>query len=92
MFLRCFCVAGRSENVIFKAFRGTGLFPLHFVKPGSVPVEISRIYNDLFERRQEGDYEDFFVFTESDVNPWLGETAQFIQKISELVRKEMAAG
>ena len=39
-----------------------GLFNIHFVKTGEVPKEMARIYNDLFERRQEGDYDDFIVF------------------------------
>jgi uncharacterized protein (UPF0332 family) len=40
-----------------------------FVKSGIVPKETAMIYNSLFERRQEGDYEVFVRFTEIDVNP-----------------------
>lgn len=46
-------------------------FNLHFVKTEIISIESARIYNDLFERRQEGDYEDFFVFNEVDVKPWI---------------------
>jgi len=35
------------------------LFNEHYVKIGKVPKDMARIYNDLFERRQEGDYMDF---------------------------------
>ncbi len=35
------------------------LFNRHFVKTNKVPKEKARIFNDLFERRQEGDYMDF---------------------------------
>ena len=34
---------------------------------------MARIYNDLFERRQEGDYDDFIVFDAVDVQIWLSE-------------------
>jgi uncharacterized protein (UPF0332 family) len=33
--------------------------------------DLARIYNDLFERRQEGDYIDFVSFGESQVLPWI---------------------
>ena len=46
------------------------LFNRHFVKTNRVPKEKARIFNDLFERRQEGDYMDFVSFEESQVLPW----------------------
>lgn len=33
--------------------------------PGKVPKHLARIYNDLFERQQEGNYIDFVTFVES---------------------------
>ena len=41
------------------------LFNLHFVKSNKVPRELAQIYNDLFEKRQEGDYIDFVKFDEA---------------------------
>ncbi len=32
------------------------LFNRHFVKTGKISADTARIFNDLFERRQEGDY------------------------------------
>jgi uncharacterized protein (UPF0332 family) len=34
------------------------LFNLHFVKTGRIAKEKARVFNDLFERDQEGDYMD----------------------------------
>jgi uncharacterized protein (UPF0332 family) len=34
------------------------LFNRHYVKTDKIPKSLARIYNDLFERRQEGDYGD----------------------------------
>ena len=61
------------------------LFNIHFVKTGQVPKEMARIYNDLFERRQEGDYDDFIVFDEMDVQIWLSEAELFVRCISEWI-------
>ena len=41
------------------------LFNRQYVKTGEIPKDLARIYNDLFERRQEGDYIDFVIFQES---------------------------
>jgi uncharacterized protein (UPF0332 family) len=61
------------------------LFNLNFVKPGKVSKEIAAIYNDLFERRQEGDYTDFVFFTEHQVLPRIGKTEKFISAIKALI-------
>jgi len=63
------------------------LFNRHFVKTNKVPKEKARIFNDLFERRQEGDYMDFVSFEESQVLPWLPEAEAFVEKIVVLVEK-----
>jgi uncharacterized protein (UPF0332 family) len=67
------------------------LFNQHLVKSGIVSVETSLIYNDLFERRQEGDYEDFFLFQESDVKEWIGETSLFVERLAKLAAKNAPA-
>jgi len=63
------------------------LFNRHFVKTNKVPKEKARIFNDLFERRQEGDYVDFVSFEESQVLAWLPEAEAFVEKIAVLVEK-----
>jgi uncharacterized protein (UPF0332 family) len=64
-------------------------FNKHFVKTGIVSKETAMIYNSLFERRQEGDYEVFVSFKEADVKPWLKETEDFVNVITKLVEKEL---
>ena len=63
------------------------LFNRHFVKTNKVPKEKARIFNDLFERRQEGDYVDFVSFEESQVLPWLPEAEAFVEDIAVLIEK-----
>ncbi len=63
------------------------LFNRHFVKTNKVPKDKARIFNDLFERRQEGDYVDFVSFEESQVLPWLPEAEAFVQNLVDLIEK-----
>ena len=63
------------------------LFNNHFVRTGIVTKEISAIYNDLFDRRQESDYGPFFEFEETDVKPWFHEVEIFIETTSKLTNQ-----
>lgn len=63
------------------------LFNKQYVKTDKVPKELARIYNDLFERRQEGDYIDFVLFQESQVLPWISKAEDLIKYISGLIQK-----
>lgn len=62
-----------------------GLFILHFVKPGIVDKDIAKIYNDLFERRQESDYIDFIQYEEIQIQEWLSQTERFLQAIAKKI-------
>lgn len=65
--------------------RGCSLFNTHYVRSGLVSKEMATVYNDLFERRQESDYEDFFTFEETEVTPWMGQATEFVEAICSLV-------
>lgn len=65
-----------------------GLFNRQYVKTGKIPKDLARIYNDLFERRQEGDYIDFVSFQESQVLPWISEAEKLIRFIATLVQEQ----
>ena len=64
------------------------LFNRHYVKTGKIPKDLARIYNDLFERRQEGDYIDFVRFQESQVLPWISEAEKLVEYVRRLAEKE----
>ena len=61
------------------------LFGRHFVKTGLVSKELAAVYNDLFEYRQESDYEDFFRVDPDVLGPWLAQTERFIEAIGILL-------
>jgi uncharacterized protein (UPF0332 family) len=70
--------------------RHTGVRSLlnrHYVRTGKVPRDLARVYNDLFERRQEGDYADFVRFQADQVRPWILQAEVFITSIKALLSK-----
>ena len=58
------------------------LFNLHFVKTEIVPRELAAVYNDLFESRQESDYQDFFVVEETAALEFLAPAERFVKYIA----------
>ncbi len=62
------------------------LFNRHFVKTNVIRAETARIFNDLFERRQEGDYVDFVRFEEPQVCTWMPQAEAFVDQIASLIR------
>lgn len=40
------------------------LFNHHFIKTGIIEVEIGKFYSEMFGFRQEGDYDDFKVYSQ----------------------------
>ena len=62
------------------------LFNQHFVSTGRIAKGTARIFNDLFERRQEGDYVDFIRFEESQVQAWMPQAEAFVAQIAGLLK------
>ncbi len=44
--------------------------------------------SDFFNFRHRGDYEDFIVYDDSIVQPFVEPVEQFIQHIEDLIRKK----
>jgi len=63
------------------------LFNRNFVKPGTVSRELGRFYNDLFENRQQSDYDDFAEFDAARVWPWLAQAAVFVARLEALIER-----
>jgi uncharacterized protein (UPF0332 family) len=62
-----------------------GLFNRHYVRTGQVSKDLARLFNDLFERRQEADYLDFLEFERSQVEPLIPRVEALIADISALL-------
>ena len=64
------------------------LFNRHYVKVGRVSKDSGRLYNRLFDLRQEGDYLDFVSLNKEEVAPLIEATADFIESIRLLIEAE----
>jgi uncharacterized protein (UPF0332 family) len=63
------------------------LLNVHFIKTGVLTKEMGRLYNTLFEYRQQSDYEDLFRIDGDMVNPWVTQVKQFIETIEALIKQ-----
>jgi len=60
-------------------------FHKEFVKTGIIDKSFGKLYSDLFDWRQEGDYADFITFDQATVTPILGKTEEFLKEILKLL-------
>ena len=75
-----------KNDIKVKAHSGAkAMLELHFVKTSLLSVEWGRFYAQLFNERNDSDYEDFAIFTAEDVLPLLPQTEEFIDVIKRLI-------
>jgi len=58
-----------------------------FVQNGKIDKDLARHFSELFEKRQKGDYNDFFDFDKETVLRLYQPSRIFIQKIEELLQE-----
>jgi len=63
-------------------------FFLHYIKTQKIEIELGKVYSDLFDWRQKGDYGDFFDFAENDVVSIYTPTKLLIKKVKLEVGKK----
>ncbi len=57
------------------------LFNQHYVKTEIISRELAVVYNDLFELRQESDYQDFFVVEKDTALEFIAPANYFVKQI-----------
>ena len=91
LYYSCFyAVLALLEKHGFVSSKHSGVksfFNQHFVKTGKISKEQGRLYNHLFDARQEGDYIDFVYFDAETVDPWLPKVKDFITTVTNLINK-----
>lgn len=65
------------------------LFNKHFIKTGIVEVEIGKFYSQMFDFRQQGDYETLVVFEEEKVKRWLETAEEYMKTLEACIDNEM---
>ena len=60
---------------------------LHFVRTNIFSQKEGKLIRDLFELRQDGDYDDWIIIHEEDVIPLVEPVKNLIDKIEQLINK-----
>ena len=71
----------RFHNGVFS------VFGREFVVAGIISKEQNRLYRNLFNLRQGGDYGDWFEVKEEDVKDFIAPAEQFINTIENLINE-----
>jgi uncharacterized protein (UPF0332 family) len=77
-----------KKGIDSKSHAGTKTqFLLHFIKTGIIDIAYGKLYADLFDWRQRGDYGDFFDFTEEDVLPLIQPIREMLDVVISEIEK-----
>lgn len=61
----------------------------NWIKSGRLSKVTGRLYNTLFDRREKGDYGDYFRFQKEDVVDWLKRVEEAIEEIFQAIEKQL---
>ena len=62
----------------------------NWIKTEKISKKTGRLYNTLFDRREKGDYGDYFRFSENDVKDWLERVAKAIEEIFQVIERHLS--
>lgn len=80
-----------EHNLSSSTHKGVrGLFNRHFVKTGQISVENGKLFGELFENRQEGDYKDLIRFDEKSVFVLFPKAELFVEEVTDLAKRDDA--
>jgi uncharacterized protein (UPF0332 family) len=61
------------------------MFGLHFIVNGKLPTNLGRFYNQLFNDRLTGDYDDFIAYDKEMLAEIFPKAEDFVNQISTLL-------
>ena len=78
------------ENEIYaKSHSGIkGQFSLHFIKSGKLDKKYGRLFSELYDRRQEGDYENLFEYSREMAEPLIESVEEMINAVEGMLKKD----
>ena len=62
----------------------------NWIKTKKMSKETGWLYNTLFDRREKGDYGDYFRFSENDVKDWLERVEKAIEEIFQVIERHLS--
>lgn len=75
-----------TQKLSFKKHSGVRIaFHQNFIKPGVIDRKWGKLYDQLFEDRQEGDYIAFIAFDTFYVEGQLNQCALFLEEVRPLI-------
>lgn len=75
-----------KNNIQAHTHSGTKqMLGMHFIATGKLSNVYNIIYNDLFDKRHSGDYDDFLTFDRATVEALLPEAKKFIEAIKAII-------
>jgi uncharacterized protein (UPF0332 family) len=61
------------------------LLGLHFIQTGLIETKYGRMFNNLFDLRQDSDYSDMFLVEISEIQIFVSEAKMFIEIVEKLL-------
>lgn len=65
-------------------------FRLRYIKTNIFPASFSKIIGEAFEIRNDADYEDFYIASESETRQQLDNAKEFFSAVSESIENSIA--
>lgn len=62
----------------------------NWIKTRRLSKETGRLYNTLFDRREKGDYGDYFRFEKEDVQDWIKRGEKAVEEIFRMIERELS--
>lgn len=62
------------------------IFNKEFIKSGMLDKTFGKLYNNLFNKRHEGDYQDFQTFEMETIKPLIAKVEEFILSVENLLQ------
>ena len=92
LYYSCFYIVNAlfsKHNLITKTHSGTkSEFHKLFIKTGTFDKSFGKLYSELLDKRQEGDYQDFFSFEKEDIEPLIEMTEKFIKIVEDNIKSQ----
>lgn len=86
MFYAVQAALGKKAVSFSKHSQVKGYFNREFIKSGTLPIDMGRLYNKAFEYRQKFDYVDFAVPEEDMVLEYIEKAEQFVISINNYLK------
>lgn len=89
LYYACFYVISAyliQENVQTLTHNGVKIaFHKLLIKTNILPKSLSILYGNLFNKRQEADYQDFQLFDKQTIEPLIDESINFVKQVEQLI-------